>query len=474
MFRSLRNRLILSHILPLLIILPLMGIGLITILETQVYLPALSNELENDARLIARLTRPDGELWRNAARAQEMVQLYSTRNNARIMLLDANGEILASSDPEDQARLGQALAGVDFAAIRKSTTGVARQIHYIPRQGTEVIDIIVPVNAETGPLLGFVRVSYPFASLNEEIYQLRFFIFLLLGLGLLIGSVVGYILAVSVSNPVREVTQAISALANNSQMKLLPVYGPEEIQLLTGSVNNLVTRLRELEQARRQLLANLMHEIGRPLGALRSAITALMSGAEKDRGLYDDLLRGMDGETEQLQRLLNDLSGLHDQVLGTLELERRPIDLKAWLVDHFRGWQAASLEKDIQWKLNLPEVLPKISADPTRLAQILGNLTHNAIKFTPPGGMIEISAVASAGQVGITVRDSGPGMSMEEQKQIFQPFFRGTHGRRFPQGMGLGLSIARDLTEAHGGHLLLESTVGKGSQFTVWLPAEVS
>jgi signal transduction histidine kinase len=225
-----------------------------------------------------------------------------------------------------------------------------------------------------------------------------------------------------------------------------------------------------LEQARRKLLANLVHEIGRPLGALRSAITALLGGAAKDPALYHDLLQGMDAETEQLQRLLNDLSGLQDQVLGTLELDRQPIDLKVWLPEVLQTWQAAAQEKGIQWKLTTGETCPLIYADPTRLAQILGNLASNAIKFTPPDGTVSVSTITSPEEVGITFRDTGPGMSLEEQEQIFQPFFQGGQGRRFPQGMGLGLSIAREFTEAHGGHLSVESTPGAGSAFTVWLP----
>ena len=307
-------------------------------------------------------------------------------------------------------------------------------------------------------------------SITDEIFQLRFLIFILLAVGLLIGSIVGTILAVSLSRPVHEVTQTISALANNSQMKLTPIQGPEEIQLLSQSVNDLVTRLRALEQARRQLLANLVHEIGRPLGALRSAITALSRGAEKDPELFQDLLKGMDDETEQLQRLLNDLASLHDQVLGSLELDRQPITLQTWLPDVLRTLQAAAQEKGVQWELIAEDNCPVICADPTRLAQILGNLVANAIKFTPSGGTVIVSVTSTPEQVGIAIQDTGPGMSLEEQEKIFQPFFRGTQGKRFPQGMGLGLSIARDLAEAHGGHLTVESILDKGSRFTIWLP----
>jgi hypothetical protein len=109
MFKTLRNRLILSHILPLLIILPLMGIGLIYVLETQVYLPTLSKELENDARFLAQLTQSDAAIWSSSSKAQAFVDRYSTRNQARMMLLDPDGLLLASSDPLDQKRLGQTL-----------------------------------------------------------------------------------------------------------------------------------------------------------------------------------------------------------------------------------------------------------------------------------------------------------------------------------------------------------------------------
>lgn len=469
MVKTLRNRLILSHILPLLIILPLMGIGLVYVLETQVYLPALSNELENDARFLAQLTQTDPAIWINPSTAQAFVDLYSTRNQARMMLLDSGGQLLASSDPLDQKRLGQ--QPDDMEALPQPAQTISRQVHYSSRLEAQIIDVFVPVPGEDRQILGYVRISFPFASITDEIFQLRFLIFVLLAFGLLIGSIVGIILAVSLSRPVREVTQTISALANNSQMKLTTVQGPEEIQQLSHSVNDLVTRLRTLEQARRQLLANLVHEIGRPLGAIRSAITALSRGAEKDPELFHDLLNGMDKETEHLQRLLNDLASLHDQVLGSLELDRQPIEIKTWLPEVLRTLQAAAEEKGVQWKFIAADDSPVIYADPTRLAQIFGNLVSNAVKFTPAGGSVTVTVTSKPEQVGISIQDTGPGISAEEQAMIFQPFFRGKQGKRFPQGMGLGLSIARDLAEAHGGHLTVESVPDQGSRFTVWLPA---
>lgn len=484
MLKTVRSRLILSHILPLLIIVPVMGMGLIYVLETQVYLPALSRTLVNNARQLADLTALEVDIWRFPVVAQELVNRQAGQSDAQIMLLDARGRLLASSNPDDLRRTDPVVTDDVMNQLRQPGGPPAlRAIHYNQGQNSEVIDVLVPVWGPSDTVIGFVRMSYPFATLASALYQLRFLIFSLLGLGLLLGSGIGALLAVSLSKPIREVTGAIGQIERNPEMALLPEYGPEEIRMLAQSVNELVVRLRSMETARRHLLANLVHEIGRPLGAMRAAIIALSNGAEKDPVLYHDLVTGMESETAQLQRLMNDLARLYDQVLGSLEMDRKPLDLSTWLPGVLRPWQTAADEKGVSWQVDGVEGLPTISADAMRLAQVIGNLANNAIKFTPTGGAVRVEAGVSpspAGtdgappgkQVWIAFHDTGPGVGDEEQKKIFEPFYRGAQGQRFPQGMGLGLSIAKQLTEAHGGSLLVESEPGQGSCFTVWLPVD--
>jgi signal transduction histidine kinase len=300
--------------------------------------------------------------------------------------------------------------------------------------------------------------------------QLRGLIATILVIALMLGGVLGFFLALNVARPVQKVTEAIDDLAWGDRRDRLSVQGPDEIKRLLKSVNFLVERLHNLEQARKQLLANLVHELGRPLGALRMAIQVTRGGAKNDPQLLDELLAGMDGETESLQRLLDDLAHLHDQVLGTLELNRQPLHLTEWLPTMLRTWQEAAILKHLQWKEIIPESLPTIDADPVRMVQIVENLVSNAIKYTPPGGTVTIAAGVQQQTVWIRVSDNGPGIPMEEQSKVFMPFYRGGQSRRLKDGMGLGLSIARDLTIAHGGRLELESTPGMGSQFTIWIP----
>jgi signal transduction histidine kinase len=232
----------------------------------------------------------------------------------------------------------------------------------------------------------------------------------------------------------------------------------------------LVERLQSLEQARRQLLANLVHELGRPLGALRSAVDALQDGTDQDAAFRDELLDGMGREVDRLGRLVDDLAGLHDQVLGTLELRLHTTDLGEWLTHSLGPWREAVQMQGLHWQATVPSDLPTIAIDTDRLGQALGNLLSNAIKYTPSGGTVSVGAGTRQEETWIEVRDTGPGILPEERERIFTPFYRSEAGRRFPQGMGLGLSIAQTLVAAHGGRLEVDSIPGVGSRFIIWLP----
>jgi two-component system, OmpR family, sensor histidine kinase BaeS len=278
------------------------------------------------------------------------------------------------------------------------------------------------------------------------------------------------VLALDLGRPIQETQRAAEQLAYGQPPAPLAEQGPEEIRSLACSFNVLAARLQTLEESRRRLLANLVHELGRPLGALLAAVQALTEGADQDQALRGELLGGMEAQIHRLQRLLDDLAQLHDRVLGSLELNRQPLALAEWLPETLSPWRETALQRALMWQSNIPAEMPVISADPDRLAQAVGNLVSNAIKYTPPQGSITVSAGSQAGEVWLRVTDTGPGIAAEEQARIFAPFYRGPVAGRFPQGMGLGLSIARDLVTAHDGRLTVESAPGSGSQFTIWLP----
>jgi signal transduction histidine kinase len=284
------------------------------------------------------------------------------------------------------------------------------------------------------------------------------------------GVFLGILLAWQISKPIRSVTQAVENLIHGGNLEPLPEKGPTEIQSLETAFNSLVIRLQSLENARRQLLANLVHELGRPLGALRSAIKALQSGAVDDIQLRDELFNGMDDTTGRLQRLLDQLAALHGQVLGTLELNRQPVSLEEWLPQLLAPYRQSAESKGLKWKLTVQKGLPTLQIDPDRIAQAIQNLVINAIQFSQPGKCVTIQVEMHKENVEIQIKDEGPGIPIDEQELIWKPFYRGSNRGRFPQGMGLGLSIARQVVEAHAGNIELISDVGKGCEFTIVLP----
>jgi signal transduction histidine kinase len=341
---------------------------------------------------------------------------------------------------------------------------------YSQRMHQEIVDVMAPVLDQEGRVGGVVRLSYRLTSVYDQFLRQRLLIGGILIAGLLLGTAAGWVLALNLERPLRDVTRTVHQLASGERLVPLPERGPQEIQELLRSVNILVERLQSLEQARRQLLSNLVHELGRPLGSFRSATQALLGRSGEDAALRRELLGGMDAEVDHLGRLLDDLSGLHDQVLGTLELNRQPTALGEWLQHMLPPWRESARAKGLVWKAPIPRDLPSMMVDPDRLDQVLGNLLSNAIKYTPAGGTVSLSAGTEENEIWIRVSDTGPGITPEEQVSIFAPFYRSQQGRRFPQGMGLGLSIAYNLVAAHGGRLEVDSTPGLGSHFTVWLP----
>jgi two-component system sensor histidine kinase BaeS len=203
---------------------------------------------------------------------------------------------------------------------------------------------------------------------------------------------------------------------------------------------------------------------------VRSAAHVLRGPAGDDPAIREELLSGVETQIERMQPLLDDLALLHGQVSGGVTLHRRPVAIGEWLPPVLLPWRAAALDKGLDWQVDVPQRLPVIEADPDRLAQVVGNLLSNAIKYTPAGGHVAVTAGIAHQELWLCVADSGPGIAAEEQQRVFEAFFRSERDRRFPQGLGLGLTIARELALAHGGRLELDSEPGQGSRFTIVLP----
>lgn len=463
--RTLRNQLILSHTLPFLVVLPLFTLALLILIETQVLLASLSQAATEQATLLVQAVRSQPALLADPARAQAFVAGLDLAPDGRIVLLSADGRPLAGEGAQGEG-VNRLLTPTSVKAAAQGQTSVLVSYGLAGQEA----DVLVPVRDASGRVIGVVGVARTLAGVNSSLGRLRLVFLAALLVEILLGVALGVLAARRLARPINATASAVVDLAAGRAMATVPAEGPAEIRQLASAANALAERLRLLEESRRRSLANVVHEIGRPLGAIRSAVHVLRGPVGDDGAIREELLSGVEAQIERMQPLLDDLAQLHGQVSGGVALARRPTALSQWLPEVLSPWQAAALDKGLGWQIETPEHLPVLDIDPDRLAQALGNLVDNALKYTPAGGRVAVSAGLDEAKVWIRVADDGPGIDPEEQQRVFEPFYRSQRGRRFPQGLGLGLTIANDLVLAHGGQLTLESQPGAGSRFTICLP----
>jgi len=231
-------------------------------------------------------------------------------------------------------------------------------------------------------------------------------------------------------------------------------------------------QLRELEETRQQMLANLIHEIGRPLGSLRTALHALQAGAVNDPVLRAELMNGMSERIDRMGRLLEDLA-LTYRGLEPREIHLKPVQVNEWMATLMPLWAESARQKGLTWETSLEDYLPIVQTDPERLAQALSNLVNNAIKFTPAGGKVILAVREEQSKIQFCISDTGIGIPPEEQDHLFLPFHRSVRPDWKVPGLGLGLSIAKSITESLGGEISMVSAPGQGSTFMISIPVPV-
>ena len=231
-----------------------------------------------------------------------------------------------------------------------------------------------------------------------------------------------------------------------------------------------LSAVRRLETQRQDFVANVSHELRTPLSALKAMVDTLRAGAMQDREAADDFLSRIDHEVDGLTALVGDLLALTRIESGDDALELRDVDAADLVREAAARLEPLAARAQIRLATATDASGARVRVDPARMAQVLANLVHNAIKFTPAAGTVTLGSHATPSAVTLSVRDSGAGIDPEDLERIFERFFKSDPSRA-TGGTGLGLAIAKHTVQAHGGTIAATSGGrGQGATFSVTLP----
>ena len=285
------------------------------------------------------------------------------------------------------------------------------------------------------------------------------------GAGLL-ALVLGIALASTISRPVRELTDGTKALAAGDLGHQVPVRTADEIGQLAQSFNRMSADLAHSNQLRKQMTADIAHDLRTPLSVILGYSEALQD--DKLPGT-PEVYGAMHRQAKHLNRLIDDLRTLSLADAGQLSLERRAVRPGDLLEHAAIAYLPQAEERGVQLSV-VADAAPAIAVDPDRLGQVIGNLVGNALRHTPDGGHIQLAAAVAGPRVVLSVTDDGPGIPTADLPHIFERFYRGDKARVDDGASGLGLAIARSLVEAHGGQIGAENVATGGARFTITLP----
>jgi signal transduction histidine kinase len=358
------------------------------------------------------------------------------------LLADANGNVLV---PAGQYQAGEV---VPPAKLAQGTT--------VEVNGKQVGTVLV---LGSPPPLGGLELQY----LNRTNQAL---LYAALGAAL-VALVLGTILARSLTHPLRDLTAAIHSMAKGNLKQHVSVKSRDELGELAAAFNQMSSDLDRLNLSRRQMTADIAHDLRSPLTVIGGYVESMRDGVLKPT---PERLNTIHAEVQHLQRLVEDLQTLSQADAGELTLNREPITPLALLERMAKSYDHLAAQKKVTLEVQGEPGLPEIRLDPDRVAQVFGNLITNSLRYTPEGGKIVLTAGQERNMLVFSVQDNGQGIPADSLPHIFDRFYRADPARAQGNESGLGLAIARSIVEAHGGTISAESQVGRGTTVRISLP----
>lgn len=468
MFRRIRWKLLATYLIVVISVLVFLGVHL-----AQRFEAAFTEQLKGDLLEIARLmaqNAADGlasgdpaAVQRHLGGAHHGVEgplIFVTNASGLVVAARGNSGLSVGEKVEDHPSVGDALRG-------NEATGVGT----IPGR-IEAAYAVVPVRSD-GRVLGTVHVARPLSYLRTQLQHLRWIVAQAVLISLVIAGGLGLVLARGIAGPVQEMQRVANDLAAGRLSQRVPIRTRDELGDLARSLNYMASELERIDSMRRAFVADAAHELRTPVANLAVAVEALKTVIKKNPDQAVAVAGDIEREAQRLRRLVEDLLDLSLAESGRVRLNLSVVSPEELILRAVEPFRSRAEQAGIHLTVAVPSKLARVKADPDRTMQVLTNLLDNALKHTPPGGVVTLGASERPGHVLLSVTDTGPGISKAELPHIFDRFYKVDKARASGRGgAGLGLAIAQRLMEAQGGIIMAESQEGQGSRFVIALPKE--
>jgi signal transduction histidine kinase len=451
MFTSLRSRLWLSYALVITIAL---GVVVIVLFIFLIRNPVLYRETTQRLRTVqTQITENERALLADTAALQRIAEA----NDARILIFDSTRALAFDSNP-------------DQPALPFPRRNVLNRNSQYATDGDGGIWLHATSRLPNGNVLVVAAPRPTTRILNVFADELLIPILQGGAIALLLSLVLAFLLSRWVADPLQKVVLA----ARNYPADAKPVSprGPREVQDLTNAFNSMVRRVNDSQKSQREFVANVSHELKTPLTSIQGFAQAILDNTADSPEARKQAAQIIYDEAGRMHRMALDLLDLARLEGGTADLDMSVVDVGVLLRGLAEKFSLQAQKANVNLEVNVPYDLLPLTGDGDRLAQVFTNLVDNALKFTPANGQVMLSAKSAGAWIEFEVADSGVGVESEALPRLFDRFYQAdpSRARNESRGAGLGLAIAREIVQAHGGKIGVRSSVGHGTRFTIHLP----
>jgi signal transduction histidine kinase len=452
MFKSLRSRLWLSYAFVITVALSLVLLVLLVFLIRN---PFLSRQVQERLRTVKSLVTATPRKFINNP---QLLEEIAKTHNVRVLLFDAKRALVFDTDPQASALPfpRRSLLERDPKRVRDASGLVWL---YSFKRLTQDRVLVVAARSPRVPVLTIFKDELLFPVLEGGVIAFLFSLILAFGLSRW------------VADPLQQVVLAARKYPSEEAQSVSP-RGPQEVQALTLAFNSMVARVQRTQKSQRDFVANVSHELKTPLTSIQGFAQAILDDTADTPEARKQAVQIIYNEAGRMHRMALDLLDLARLEAGTADLKMAPVDMGSLLRTIVEKFIPQAQKAGVVLQLNIPEPLPTLVGDGDRLAQVFTNLVDNALKFTPAGGQVTLSAVNVGMEMELSITDTGEGIPEEALPHLFDRFYQVDRSRAGGEkhGAGLGLAIVQEILQTHGGRISVRSEVGRGTTFVIHLP----